>query len=197
VPTYPGIDLSPMDLTTGPPPFGRPGWTYEIKWDGWRAIATVNKVGLQLVSRTGRDLTERFPEFRTFPSLVRGELVLDGEIIAGMGTMADFPNVMSRDALRFFVAFDVLAIDGRVIIDEPLERRRAHLSERISNHLRLIYSRSYDDGAALFERVTGLGYEGVVAKRLGSIYRPGERSRDWLKVKSAEAAATIRERFDR
>lgn len=184
-----------MAASDGPAPFNAPGWSYEIKFDGWRALALIEQGRrFALVSRNGNDLTARFPEFRTFRSCVRGDVLLDGEIIAGQGTMDDFRRLLARDADRFFVAFDVLAADGRSLIHEPIERRRIEL-RRISNHLRLLYGRAFDDGPALFAEAQARGFEGIVAKRTGSLYRPGERSRDWIKVKSAEATAIVRERF--
>jgi bifunctional non-homologous end joining protein LigD len=171
-----------MAVSTGPAPFGLSGWTYEKKRNGWRAFALIEPGRYQLVSGNGGDLTALFPEFRTFPSLVRGAVLLDGVIVAGRGTVADSTRLMRQDAMRFFVAFDLLAVDGCAIVDQPLENRRASMRERIHDHMRLTFSRSNEDGPALFDRAITAGYEGVIAKRLGSVYRPGELSRDWIEV---------------
>lgn len=122
--------------------------------------------------------------------------MLDGEIIAGDGTLTSFNQMLSRSAVRTFVAFDVLAHERRAVIQEPIERRRRVLARScvtaIASYCRvpsMTERRSMQKGSR--------PYEGVVTKRAYSVYRSGQRSRDWVKVKSEGATVIIRERFDR
>ncbi len=181
----------------GAAPFRAPGWTYELKFDGWRCLALVVAGEVRLFSRNGKDLLNRFPELDAIGHDVRGDVLLDGEIIAGDGILASFKTMLSRESVRTFVAFDVLAFDGRPIIGEPIEKRRRVLQDVARDGGQLVLSRPFEDGAALYAEAIARAYEGIVAKRAGSIYRPGERTRDWLKVKSADETMTVRERFER
>jgi bifunctional non-homologous end joining protein LigD len=195
--SYAVVPLLPMSVGDGPAPFRATGWTYELKFDGWRCLALIVAGEVRLYSRNGKDITKRFPEFDAIAHDVTGDALLDGEIIGGDGTLASFRTLLSREALRTFVAFDALAIDGKPITSKPLEYRRRVLHDVARDGGQLVLSRSFDDGAALYAEGIARGYEGVIAKRAGSIYRPGERTRDWLKIKSTDATTIVRKRFDR
>lgn len=167
-------------------------WVHEVKWDGWRVIAEIRDGSVHLASRSGRDITANFPELG---GLVLPDLVLDGEIVA-----LDETGVPSLHALADRIAgpvragrarpkpvtvmlFDVMALDGRDLTDEPWERRRALLEALAPNldHDRWAVPEVYDDGELLLEVTAQNGLEGVVSKRRDSRYTPGERSPYWLK----------------
>jgi bifunctional non-homologous end joining protein LigD len=186
-----------MSVSVGPAPFRLSGWSYEIKFDGWRALALIVKGRVRLVSRNGKELLPRYPELAAIAETVQGDALLDGEIIAGDGTLASFNQLLSRSAVRTFVAFDILASAGAAVIDHPIESRRRLLAAVARESNRIVLSRPFDDGAALYAEAVARGYEGVVGKHAGSLYHPGQRSREWVKVKSEDANAVIQQRFER
>lgn len=186
------------------PPFGKPGWIYEIKFDGHRTLAGIQDGQVQLASRTGVDVTKKYPEVvRGLATLPGGPHVIDGEVcvLDELGR-SDFDRLQTRkrggEAVTF-CAFDLLARDGRSLIGLPVEARKAQLQELLTPALEsVLYVDHFDaeHGRAMFEGpVHQLKLEGLVAKRLGSPYRPGERSADWVKVKRPGAVPA--ERFKR
>ena len=166
------------------------GWQFELKWDGYRAIGGVDHGRAQLVSRNGNDLTDRFPQVAADLRASAGKrsLVVDGEICA-----LDSAGRPSFSAMQLgkpetpiiYALFDLLELDGHSTIGLSLRERR-ELLERLVHGAQssLRFSESFDDGPALLRAVREQGLEGVMAKRSGSPYTPGKRSRDWLKVKT-------------
>jgi len=160
-------------------------WRFEVKLDGWRAVVTVDDAAVTVRTRRGRDITRSVPELtENLPTGLREhDVVLDGELVAGGGTGSDFyrlgPRLASRDHSRCqvtFVAFDVLWLDGADTCRQPYAKRR-----------QLLESLKIDRGCwRTADSFSGdpLDIEGVVAKRVDSVYRPGARSADWIKVKT-------------
>jgi bifunctional non-homologous end joining protein LigD len=167
---------------SGPLPTGR-GWSFEVKWDGFRALVSTEN-GLRVRSRRGWDMTHAVPELAALPP----GLVLDGELVAWRDGDPYFPDVcarvLSRDASIpiTFVAFDVLRIDGENMVDASFEERRAALVRLPLRPPTAVVAETFTDGPALFDAVCGLGLEGVVAKRLSSRYRTNQRG--WVKTKN-------------
>jgi bifunctional non-homologous end joining protein LigD len=174
-------------------------WTYEVKWDGIRAIITVDRGVIRIRTRNLRDVTSQFPELclpdRAFAV---NDAVFDGEIVcrdgAGKPILADvmgrlqsgghrITRAMSRHPVVCYL-FDCLYLNGQSKINEPLEYRRTWLAGAVksgSTSYRL--SETVEDGEALFEAVKSQGLEGVVAKQRGGKYLPGQRTSTWLKTK--------------
>ena len=176
--------LEPMLLRLGPLPTGD-AWSYEPKWDGFRALA-ITDGRTRLVSRRGNDLTHLCPEVASFGE-GHADTVLDGELVAFVDGQPSFEalQVVMRKrtpASVAFLAFDALWIDGRSLLDETYNRRREAL-ETLNLNDPVYLSPRFDDGEALFERTREQGYEGVVAKRRTSLYRCGERTSAWVKTK--------------
>lgn len=184
--------VRPMLATpTAAPPRG-PGWVHEVKWDGMRLLAHVRDGRLRLTTRTGRDAAARFPELA---GVGLDDAVVDGELVAlanGRPSFAalsgrihvDDPALADRAARRqpvTFFAFDLLRLDGAVLLDAPWSQRRGLLDTLTFDHARWVVPPTYDDGDALLDAAAGTGLEGVVSKRVGSRYTPGARSPDWLK----------------
>ena len=193
-------DLKPMLATLADAPFDDPAYLFELKWDGYRAIASIDPAGtVDLRSRNGNDLLGQFGEladiggaFRSLPIVVDGEVVVlddDGR--------TSFQALQSRDR-RFsggapkthrgvtFVVFDLLYADGRNLRDEPLEQRKALLETLIVPERRVMFSKHViGTGIKLYDLVASQGIEGIVAKLRTSPYR-GARSREWLKIKAAK-----------
>lgn len=175
-------------------------WGLEIKWDGVRMIAFVAGGTVKLQGRRLADATDRYPELRGLGDVVSShEVVLDGEVVAldegrpDFGRLQQRMNVAEGAAVRrlvsevpvVFMLFDLLYLDGRHTIDLPYTERR-RLLEGLSLSGASWQTPSYHvgDGAALLDATRARGLEGLVAKRLDSVYRPGRRSGAWLKIKN-------------
>ncbi len=194
-------DLAPMLATAVPAPFDRTGWWFEPKLDGVRTLVELRGQQVRLRSRTGRDQTATYSELAHLERrIVAATALLDGEIVAadergrpsferlqeriGLTEPREIQRAARRTPVELY-AFDLLWLDGRDLTGLPLTERRAALDGVVleGRGLRRIYAVE-GHGIALFERATELGFEGVVAKRASSRYRPGGRSPDWLKVKA-------------
>jgi bifunctional non-homologous end joining protein LigD len=164
-----------------------PDWLFEPKWDGYRAIVTVDGGEARLTSRNGRDLTERFREVaRNVSKAVRTpSAVLDGEVCAldEDGT-ARFEALQRGSGPLVLLAFDLLELDGEPVRDLPLRERRELLEEVLDPTVRGVrLSPAFEDGDALLEAARAQGLEGVVAKRADLPYRSGRRTSEWQKLK--------------
>jgi bifunctional non-homologous end joining protein LigD len=166
------------------------GWLFEVKWDGYRALAYLRGGEATLVSRNGNDLTERFRGVAgAIPrALKTPDCVLDGEVCAldeaGRPSFSAMQQSKPGTPIVYEV-FDVLEAEGRPLVDLPLAERRAQLErllDRRSAAVRL--SEAFEDGRALLEAATSQQLEGIVAKRVDSPYRQGKRTREWLKIKT-------------
>ncbi len=170
--------------------FDDPDWLFEIKWDGYRALCTVDDKGrLTLVSRNGLDLLARFPAleelataFSSVPVMVDGEIVsLDKKGRSDFQRLQDFKNTPVG---LTYAAFDLLYADGRDLRREPLETRKALLERLIADETLVLYSKHVvGKGKALFERARETQLEGIVGKKRASTYQE-RRSRDWVKIKT-------------
>lgn len=181
-------ELRPMIASAWDAAFDDPDWAFEIKWDGYRALAFVGPEGTQLRSRSGRDMTASYP---TLADLRRAtlaqEVILDGEIVVldDQGR-AVFQDLQTGRGAVTFVVFDVLYVDGTWLLDAPWSERRARLDEVLSPEgpPRVIAPEDVrGEGRALFGAIATRGGEGIVAKRLASAYQPGRRGPDWRKIK--------------
>ena len=192
--------LAPMLAAPGSPPAGRlADWAVEMKWDGVRALAFIEDGVLRLVSRTGKDISRTYPELAV-PSPAPGQVLLDGEIVAFTDGAPDFEalqprmHVSSADAaLRLsslipvtYLAFDVLQLEGVPLLARPYSARRETLKTKMVNGPGFLIPPDFPgpDLDAVREASVATGLEGVVVKRLDSVYEPGSRSGNWLKVKN-------------
>ena len=175
------------------------GWAFEIKWDGVRALVYCDG-RLRVLGRSGEEVTDRYPELAGIVEALGGRAaIIDGEIVAldpdgrpsfqllqgRMGLSA--PLTIRRRTPEIpvtYMAFDLLALDGESMLELPYERRRELLEGLALNGSHWQTPRHHvGEGAALLAAAQRQGLEGVVAKRLGSVYRPGARGRDWVKVR--------------
>jgi len=178
---------------------GRDGWRYEMKWDGFRAIARIAGDEVTLTSRNGLDLTPTYPELSVLADAVRGDAVLDGEIVApdengvprfarmqqraGLTSPRDVDRARRAVPVKLYL-FDVLEAEGRSVAALPYLERRALLERLVRpNEFVQVPPGAGDDLDAALETSRELDLEGVMAKRAESPYRVGRRSRDWLKLK--------------
>lgn len=174
-------------------------WGFEMKWDGIRAIATVVAGRVRLTSRSGRVVTAEYPELAELAALVDGDVRLDGEIVAfdpggrpSFGRLQERMNLTSAaeiEAVRarvpaHYMVFDVLRHGEESLLTMHYERRRERLAEVLSEG-RFVHLPDWFAGSAhdALETSAELGLEGIIGKRLDSVYRPGKRTKTWLKVK--------------
>lgn len=199
-------DLAPMLADRGLPRGDLAGWAAEPKLDGWRVIVTVDPArpaAVTVRTRRGHPITDHIPGIDTLARMGR-RLVLDGELVAGAGTAADFYGLLPRlvgrrhtgpPAPMSLWAFDLLWIDDEAIVERSyLERRRRLEDLDLAGPCRVLPRYPGSDAADLLDACAAHDVEGIVLKRLRSIYRPGVRSRHWRKVKTPDWAANHRPR---
>jgi bifunctional non-homologous end joining protein LigD len=188
--TGPRRGYAPMLATLAEAVPAGDGWLHEVKWDGYRAIATMRGGEIDLRSRNANSLTERFPTVvRALERALRTpDCVLDGEVVAidaeGRATFSAMQQ--GKEGTRYvYVTFDVLEVEGEPVIDEPLTKRRDRLAQLVDwKRGGVQLSDAFDDGQALYRAAQEQQFEGIVSKRAESRYEPGRRSRNWLKVKT-------------
>jgi bifunctional non-homologous end joining protein LigD len=163
-------------------------WAFEVKWDGYRALAYFRNGECTLVSRNGNDLTARFADVAK--AIVKATkspyAVLDGEVCAlDEQGRSSFSAMQQGSGPLVYYAFDLLELDGEPQIDLPLAERQARLAKLLDKRNKTVrLSETFDDGDALFEAAKQQQLEGIMAKRADSRYYPGRRTRDWLKIKT-------------
>lgn len=183
-------NVTPMLATLIKEPFDDKNWLFEIKWDGFRAIAELNNGKVFLYSRNLLSLSERFPPVRDALEKLKMEAVLDGEIV--VVDDAGYPDFqMLQDYRRskkghlIYYVFDILYFDGHDLTGLPLVKRKEILKKILPVTPGIRYTdHVVKDGTIFFRIVNEKGLEGMVAKHSGSVYQPGRRSNQWLKVKS-------------
>ncbi len=191
--------IPPMLARTANKPPDSEDYCFEVKWDGIRAMASLDEGTIRIRGRNGHDITEQFPElvvpetaFRAGCGLFDGEIVcLDSE------GKPDFENVIHRMQQKgantiersrarnpaVFYAFDCLYLDGRPLVNEPLIRRREWLEDAVRKGGAYRVSGEVEEGPLFFEAAKNMGLEGIMAKLRNSTYLPGKRSDSWLKIK--------------
>jgi bifunctional non-homologous end joining protein LigD len=167
-------------------------WQHEVKWDGMRVLVDVRRGAARLFSRNENDATVSFPELADVPT---DDALLDGEVVAfadgapSFAALAERMHVSRADRARrlaeripvTLLVFDLLRLGDRDLMDQPLSARRDILGGLDLNDDRWQTPPVYADGPMLFDATYQQGLEGIVSKRLSSRYRPGLRSKDWLK----------------
>ena len=178
-------------------PFNRRGWFFEIKWDGYRMLAEVQDGRVRLYSRNDKTLNERFPLVADSLASLPFDALLDGEAVVVDGSgRADFQRLQDylrtgRGALVYYV-FDLLYLDGHDIRPLPLRQRKAILQQILPEFPNVKLSAHIEDnGIDLFEAVQKNNVEGILAKDAESPYRPGLRTRDWLKIKAYQEQEAV------
>jgi bifunctional non-homologous end joining protein LigD len=183
-------EVVPMLATLVDDPFDNSGWIYEIKWDGYRAIANVVDGAVELISRNLKPFTDRYGPVAEALSKLKLNAVFDGEIVAvdekGLANFQLLQNWMNTPeaTLQFFI-FDILWLDGYDVTALPLTERKALLQKLLPEEHKIL---KYSDhvmgkGNHFFRAALNQGLEGIMAKKGNSVYRIGERTADWLKIK--------------
>jgi bifunctional non-homologous end joining protein LigD len=165
-----------------------PEWTYEVKWDGYRAIAVKDGDRVRILSRNEKDLTRDYPSVVTAVRSVRvPQLTLDGEIVAlddeGRPSFQALQHRSTAGLTIAYYAFDVLSVGRESLIAQSLAVRRGRLRLLILGSGVLLSEPLPGSPSRIEREIRRLGLEGVIAKRRDSLYRPGQRSDEWVKVK--------------
>jgi bifunctional non-homologous end joining protein LigD len=187
-------DVTPQLATPSAEPPAGAGWLHEIKYDGYRLLARIEGGRVHLISRNGKDWSDRFGSvIRALSALPVRSALLDGEVAVvqpdGRTRFQDLQNILSGvsrgGALRYFL-FDLLHLDGTDWMERPLVERKQKLAELLGSlpaSTPLRYADHVEgNGKAFFEAASRLGLEGIVSKRRNAAYTPG-RGPDWLKIK--------------
>ena len=191
--------IPPMLAAIGRP-FDSENHLFEIKWDGTRAVAYREGSDFRLLSRKRKDLRPGYPELEFLAELPPGS-VLDGEIVVLRDGKPDFRGLLSREQAHgkhriqslmrslpaTYVVFDLLYRDHGSLMERPLVERREQLQEIVASTQspKLILSDGVvGKGLVFFEQTSALALEGIMAKRLDSVYRPGKRTDAWMKIKA-------------
>lgn len=181
--------VDPMLAQLSEHPFNDPSWLYELKWDGYRAMAHIDKGTIKLFSRNKKAYNELFPTIVNALERVSNDVILDGEIVAfGKDGKPSFQHIQdyrrsSQDITLIYYVFDLLYIDGYDIRELPLVERKQILQKILPTNAHLKYNDHIEKyGLQLFTLAKEKNNEGIMAKRKTSPYL-STRSSDWLKIK--------------
>lgn len=190
--------IEPMKAQlTDQPAFDSPDWIFEIKWDGYRAIAEIRTAGNRLYSRNGLAFDKAYPKIFDGLTAIKHEAIIDGEIVVfdenGKPNFQKLQNYQNRDkyAIQYFV-FDIIALNGKSLTNLPLIERKKILREVLpeSNVIRYC-DHIEDEGKLFFKEMKKLNLEGMIAKKKNSKYHIGQRTSDWLKIKNVQSQEAI------
>lgn len=191
-------DIQPMLATLVDKPVEEQGWVYELKWDGYRALSYIQNGKVDIRSRNNKSFNEKY--YPIFNALKQWDInaVVDGEIIVvndkGFSDFSDLQNWRSEaDGELIYYLFDLLWLDGENLMDRPLnERKKLLRSIAPDDNGSIKISNNFDaTGKELFDLADKMGLEGIIAKKAGSIYVPGMRSKEWLKIKTEKRQEAV------
>jgi bifunctional non-homologous end joining protein LigD len=179
------------------PAFDSPEWLFEIKWDGYRAIAEINKSGNKLYSRNGLTFDKAYPKVFEALKSIKKNAVLDGEIVVfdekGKPNFQKLQNYKSNDkyTIQYYV-FDILELDGKSLVNNTLIERKDILKGILPESNVIKYcDHVEDEGKTLFREMQKMNLEGMIAKRKKSKYVIGKRTSDWLKIKNIQSQEAV------
>ncbi|HYE56638.1 MAG TPA: DNA ligase D [Chitinophagaceae bacterium] len=191
-------DIQPMLATLVDKPFEEPGWVYELKWDGYRALGYLNNGDVKIRSRNNKSFNEKY--YPVYEALQQWKVnaIVDGEIVVvndkGFADFSDLQNWRSEaDGQLIYYLFDLLWLDGQDLMGQPLEQRRKALQSIVpaDNEVIKLSSNHEASGIELFEMANKMGLEGIIAKKATSTYLPGIRTKEWLKIKTEKRQEAI------
>ncbi len=172
------------------PAFDDPAWVFEIKWDGYRAIAELDGSNSKLYSRNGLLFDKAYPKVFEALTKIKKKAVLDGEIVvydkSGKPSFQAIQNYNARqNAPIQFQVFDCLMLDGKDLTAKPLIERKALLQKFLPESEIIRYCEHIqEEGTTLYAHASKMGLEGIIAKKADSRYVVGKRTKDWLKIKN-------------
>jgi len=182
--------IKPMLATLVNEPFDDPDWQYEVKWDGYRALAFLNKGKVDLLSRNNKSFNEKFYPIYDLLSDWKINAVFDGEILVlnekGISNFGSLQNWRSEaDGELVFYVFDILWYEGKNLMNLQLNQRQSILNEILpTNDDRVRLGKVFKaSGVDFFDAAGRMGLEGIIAKKISSTYSANYRSKEWLKIK--------------
>ena len=189
--------IKPMLATKAPEIFNKANWIYELKWDGYRAIANISNGKVDFYSRNGISFKSKFAALYHQLQTIQHDVILDGEVVAlnehGLPVFQKLQNYQTDPSgeLRYYV-FDLLFLNGHNIMHLPLLERKSLISDVIEDVPQVYYCDHVDTmGKTFFQQAVDAGMEGVIAKKADSQYIPGSRSDNWLKIKAFESQEAL------
>lgn len=189
--------VPPMLATLVDKPFDAENWLFEVKWDGYRAIAICDKNKVSLISRNNKSFNEKFYPITAALEQLKLHAVLDGEIIIsnkeGVSSFGDLQNWRSEaDGELLYYVFDLLWLNGRQLYEVPLNLRRELLKEILPANSVIHLSQTFNaPGTSFYEVAKEMNMEGIIAKKADSLYIPGVRTKEWLKIKIAKRQEVV------
>lgn len=189
--------IKPMLASITKTPFDDKDWLFEIKWDGYRAIAEWDTKNLKFYSRNGIDFSERFPSIANEIKNIKHNVILDGEIILlNEKNLPDFQKLQHyEDHLNYpilYYVFDILALDKKQTTGLPLTDRKELVKKLLGKNKVIRYCDHIEEkGIAFFNTAKAQGLEGIIAKKKDSTYAKGYRSKEWLKIKNVQDAEVV------
>lgn len=189
--------VKPMLATITKTPFNDPDWIYEIKWDGYRAIAETGGDEIKFYSRNGLDFRERFPGIVQALKKIKHQAILDGEVVLlNEKDLPDFQKLQHYETnlnypLVYYV-FDLLELNGKNIEHLPLIERKKLAKQLLKKNPVIRYCDHVEEnGIGFLDTAKDRGLEGIIAKRKDSEYARGTRSREWLKMKNVQSTEVV------
>ena len=189
--------IKPMLATKAPEIFNKANWIYELKWDGYRAIANIQHGKVDFYSRNGISFKNKFSEIYETLKGIPHDAILDGEVVVldkeGKPHFQKLQNYQKNqeETLKYYV-FDLLYLNGHNIMHLPLVERKSLLPQVIEDIPNIVYCDHVESiGKTVFEQALEAGMEGVIAKQADSKYIPGSRSDKWLKIKASESQEAL------
>ena len=188
-------NIAPMALTLAQQPFNDKDWQFEIKWDGFRMLAYCCGDQVSLSSRRNNSMNKKFISIKSDLERMRLNAILDGEVVMlNEDGFPNFSNIIApnqKGSMVFYV-FDILWVNGRNVLDVPLFQRRKLLKAILGKSDIVRLSDHVDEkGIELFNLIEKHNVEGVVAKHRQSVYSPGYRSNQWLKIITGKQVAAV------
>lgn len=188
--------LQPMLATLTDGPFDDPGWVFEDKFDGFRMVAKIESGKVTLYSRNGKIISHSYHEVAKALEGVEGDAVIDGELVAldsdGVSHFQLLQNALRNKAKLQYCAFDLMFRDGEDLRGLPLLERKKRLRAILTRHKLITFSRHRKTfGTKFFDEAAQQGLEGIMAKRADSRYLSGERTSDWLKIKTSKRQEVV------
>jgi bifunctional non-homologous end joining protein LigD len=181
--------LQAMLATLADKPFDSDDYVFELKFDGYRTLANIEKGDVKLYSRNLKSFDDKFPSVAKLLAQVKEDVIFDGEVIAydrkGNVSFQALQNLGETSTRVEYVIFDLLYLRGKPLIDEPLLRRKMLLQDLLEKYPTLTYSAHVEKkGKDFFKRAVKHKMEGMIAKHKEAPYLPGKRSDAWLKIKA-------------
>jgi bifunctional non-homologous end joining protein LigD len=196
--TPPPLGVLPMLATAVDKPFSNKEWIYEIKWDGYRAMAAVNYGQVELYSRNNKSFNLKFPSVYEALKDIKASAVIDGEIVAldkdGKPSFQLLQNHKDEELNLVYYVFDILYLNGKDLKELPLVQRKEYLKALIeaSKNNKISYSDHITEAGEEFFKAAEKQYlEGIMAKRSEGKYFSGKRTKEWLKIKTHKRQEAI------